>query len=202
MSYANTTPQESWDENTLDYLESVLLNLPTAIFVESRASQSAGASINCKVHYEVLLRYLKDVCQLAHAKYYWSNGLREEDISSTKFLKYLRHVGWDIWSSPAADPHKFTDEGTVQNDNAIFNPKIKLAVDAMAISQRGIQQVILFVRGADYQPLIDTLQAQGIRVVAVTWTDSNKGTANKLDLRQIQDSIGSYRAGPGVPVDE
>ena len=194
-----TTPE--LDLDILDYLDQIILDMPTGIYVESRAAQSAGAAIDLRVNYGDLLEYFKEMCPLVHAKYYWSLGLREEDTGANRFLRYLGHVGWDTWSSKANDSRYAKDsEGqlyqTVEDSHiARYNPKVKLAVDAMVATDKVISQVILFVRGSDYIPLIEALQAKGIRVICVGWTDRHQGADALVDLRRLAPGIGTYRKG-------
>jgi len=194
-----TTPE--LDMDILDYLDPIILDMPTAIFVESRAAQSAGAAIDLRVNYGDFLEYLKEMCPLVHAKYYWSLGLREDDIGANRFLRYLGHVGWDTWSSKANESrYAKDDEGQLYlaseaSHIARYNPKVKMTVDAMVAASGIVSQVILFVRGSDYIPLIDALQAKGIRVICVGWTDRHMGADALIDLRRLAPGIGTYRKG-------
>ena len=174
-----TTPELL--EDILDYLDPIILNVPTAIFAESRAAQSAGAAIDLRVNYGDFLEYLREMCPLTHAKYYWSLGLREEDTGANRFLRYLSHVGWDTWASKANDSRYAKDEegqlylASEHSHIARYNPKVKLTVDAMVAAAGIVSQVILFVRGSDYVPLIEALQAKGVRVICIGWTDRHQG---------------------------
>ena len=181
-------------EDILDYLDPIFLDVPTGVFVESRAAQNAGVSLNLKVDYKIFLDYLGEMCHLHAKKYYWSLGMREEDGGAQRFLKYLNHCGWDTWASRAIENRSEKIPGTDFDQTCIakFNPKIKLAVDALTMPP-SIEQVVLFVRGSDYVPLIEALQMRGIRVISVGWSDRHVGADGLLDLRRIAHGLGSYR---------
>lgn len=169
-------------EDAQDYLETVLLDMPTSVLIDSRTAESAGSALEAQISFGSLLGLLRNSCPLFSAGYYYAYPIAEDErgAKTLSFLGYMRREGWKTWWS---EPNRTTPE--VPH----ISPKVKLAVDAMKAVLGGAKQILLAVKGPDFDPLVEALEGLGVRVVLVTWTDQRTEADAVLDLRKILPAI-------------
>jgi len=171
-------------EESISYLETVLLDTPTAIFIDSRAMESMSNALGIKIEYGPFIRLLRQVCQLSSAHYYYAYPLDPELETGRKrigFLNYLRREGWRVW---------WTEPATHDPESSTINAKMKLSVDALLVAATGgIKQAILVLKGPDYEPLLEALVGLGVRVVQVPWGDHIPDADATIDISRITPSI-------------
>jgi NYN domain len=171
-------PEAQTTDSMFDYLEAIILDLPTAILVDSRAAETLGAALGAQISMGKLLGHVRDVCQLHSASYYYAYPIAPDSrgIRTHSFLEYLRKEGWQSW---------WTTPNRVDPTSPRISPKVKLSVDAMRLVIGGAKQILLAVKGPDFEPLVETLRGLGCRVVMFSWSDYTPTADAILDIRRI-----------------
>lgn len=146
----------------------ILSNLErTGLFIDGANLYSASRNLGFDVDYRQLLEYFSDKTRIVRA-YYYSALLDNEDYSPLKPLTdWLVYNGYTLVTKPAKE---FTDASGRKRVKG--NMDVEIAVDMLGMASH-LDHVILFSGDADFRPLVEAVQRQGVRVSVVSSMRSN-----------------------------
>ncbi|MEH6521193.1 LabA-like NYN domain-containing protein [Sulfitobacter sp.] len=133
-----------------------------ALFVDGPNFYATAKKLEIEVDYKALLSHFADAGRLVRANYFTAVNETEEFQPLRPLLDYIQFNGWNVRTKPALE---FTGQDGHRKIKGSM--AVELTVDAIALSPH-IDHAILFSGDRDFCPLVTHLQAQGVRVSAVS----------------------------------
>jgi uncharacterized LabA/DUF88 family protein len=174
-----------------------------ALFIDGANLYAAARTLGFDIDYKLLRQEFMRRGKLLRA-FYYTTVFEDEDYSPVRpLVDWLHYNGFAVVTKPAKE---YTDSQGRRKVKG--NMDIELAVDAMQLVPR-VDHIVLFSGDGDFQPLVESLQRQGVRVSVVSTIRSKPAMiADELrrqadtfiELDELREVIGrSVRASQGEP---
>ncbi|PZX45933.1 uncharacterized LabA/DUF88 family protein [Roseinatronobacter thiooxidans] len=171
-----------------------------ALFIDGVNLYGTSRNLGFDIDYKRLRAEFARRGRLLRASYYTSITEIEEFTPVRPLIDWLSYNGYNMVTKTAKE---YTDSKGRRKIKG--NISIEIAVDAMELAPR-LDHAVLFSGDGDYQPLVKSLQKQGVRVSVVSTVrgpnpmigdDLRRQADNFIELDELREVLGQpMRADP------
>ena len=156
----------------------------TAFFIDGANLYKAARNLGFDIDYKSLLAKAQDACQLVRASYYTAiQEDRDQDYSPLRpLVDWLDYNGYAMVTKTTRE---FVDPQGRKRFKG--STDVELVVDMMLMAKR-LDHVVLFSGNGDFKRAIEAIQAEGVRVTAVSTVKSSPPMASD-ELRRQADTF-------------